>query len=141
MNRQSPIASIAGQGIGLPWVLATTFVFGIAWTTGREQLRLRSRSPMSSIRMVWLSLLYFILMVVINVGLGLTGKQVMLFAFVNTLLVGLSEQLMFRSNLFAGLPTRFKIWTAILLTSSAFGIVHALSVFTPCDLMKRSSNR
>lgn len=50
------------------------------------------------------------------------------------LLVGLSEELMFRSILFRGMLARFRIWPAVLLSSSLFGLVHTLNVFATGQL-------
>lgn len=129
-SRQSSIEIIAGSGIGVPWLLAAAFVLGIAWASGREQMGLRLPSPASSIRLVWLPLLYVVIMAVLNTLLGLPSERVLRIAATNMLLVGLSEELMFRSILFRGMLSRFTIWPAILLTSFMFGIVHSLNAFT-----------
>lgn len=133
-GRQSSIQIIAGRAIGVPWLLAAAFVFGIAWASDRKQMGLRLPSPASSLRLVWLPLLYVVMMVVLNTMLGLPSERVLLVAGVNMLLVGLSEELMFRSILFAGLLSRFQIWPAILLTSFTFGLVHSLNAFTTGQL-------
>jgi membrane protease YdiL (CAAX protease family) len=58
---------------------------------------------------------------------------VILFVLMNTLLVGVSEELMFRGIVFQGVLSRFKIWPAIWMTAMLFGSVHALNGFMTGD--------
>jgi membrane protease YdiL (CAAX protease family) len=62
--------------------------------------------------------------------IGLPSATITAILALNMLLVGLSEELMFRSIMFRGLLARFRVWPAILLTSLLFGLVHSLNVFT-----------
>jgi hypothetical protein len=52
----------------------------------------------------------------------------------NTLLVGISEETMFRGVLFRALFTQYRVWTAIIVSSILFGAVHILNVFNTGDL-------
>jgi membrane protease YdiL (CAAX protease family) len=58
----------------------------------------------------------------------------LLFVIMNTMLVGLSEEWMFRGVLFQGLRSRLALWPAILLTSALFGAVHVVNVVTTGQL-------
>ena len=57
------------------------------------------------------------------------GGRVLFFVLVNTLLVGISEELMFRGIIHYGAKTRFGMWAAIWIASILFGLVHALNGF------------
>lgn len=125
---QSIGQSVAG-GIGLPWVVAAGFALVMAYAAGRAPMGLGPPAP-GTVRLVWLPMLYVCLMLALDLVLGLPSRGILLIVVANTLLVGLSEELMFRSILFHGLLSRFRIWPAVLLTSFAFGIVHSLNVFS-----------
>lgn len=64
---------------------------------------------------------------------GLPPAQVVLFALINTLLVGVSEELMFRGIIFWAALPRFSIWAAIWISSILFGGVHTLNAFMTGD--------
>ena len=66
--------------------------------------------------------------------LGLPPASTLLFVIMNTMLVGLSEEWMFRGVLFQGLRSRLAMWPAILLTSALFGAVHVMNVVTTGQL-------
>ncbi|GJL83992.1 MAG: CPBP family intramembrane metalloprotease [marine bacterium B5-7] len=51
----------------------------------------------------------------------------------NALLVGISEELMFRGLLFSGLYKRYSYWAAIIGVSILFGLVHVLNGFITGD--------
>ncbi|HBF35882.1 MAG TPA: hypothetical protein DDW50_01000 [Firmicutes bacterium] len=46
---------------------------------------------------------------------------------VNTLMVGISEELMFRGILFHGASSSFGVWHAVWITAIIFGTVHTLN--------------
>jgi membrane protease YdiL (CAAX protease family) len=70
--------------------------------------------------------------------LGLPPASTLLFVIMNTMLVGLSEEWMFRGVLFQGLRSRLAMWPAILLTSALFGAVHVMNVVTTGQLGEAS---
>ena len=66
--------------------------------------------------------------------IGLPPPQSILFLAVNTALVALSEEWMFRGVLFQALRSRLRIWPAVALTSVLFGSIHVLNAFALGDL-------
>jgi membrane protease YdiL (CAAX protease family) len=82
-----------------------------------------------SLRLAWFPLVYLALFLGMALFLGLPPLGIMLFVAINTALVGLSEEWMFRGVLYRGLRSRFAIWTAIILSCLLFGSVHVLNVF------------
>jgi membrane protease YdiL (CAAX protease family) len=86
-----------------------------------------------SLLLLWLPALA----IIINLALGLpantTGGRVLLIVLVNTLLVGISEELMFRGILLHGARSRYRFWAAILIVTILFGLIHALNGFITGD--------
>lgn len=128
---QQDLADSVANGVGLPWVLALLLLCGVAWAHGDPRtLGLRAPPRSGSWRLVWLPFAYASAMLALDVLYGLAPTRVLVFVAINTALVGLSEELMFRGVLFAGFLSRFTIWPAMLLSSAIFGAAHALNVFT-----------
>ncbi len=69
--------------------------------------------------------LIFLLLTVIYTGLPPT--RVLMLVIVNTLMIGISEELMFRGILFHGASSSFGIWRAVWITAIIFGSVHTLN--------------
>jgi uncharacterized protein len=90
-------------------------------------------------RLVWFPILTLLPFLVIAYAIGLPPVSAMLFIGLNTALVALSEEWMFRSVLFSALRSRMRIWPAVLLTSVVFGAVHVLNAFALGDLALASA--
>ncbi|MBI4045372.1 MAG: CPBP family intramembrane metalloprotease [Devosia nanyangense] len=60
------------------------------------------------------------------------------FLAVNALLVGFSEETMFRGVLYRGLRSRLSFWPAAWVTSAIFGCVHVLNSLGTGDLLAAS---
>jgi len=59
----------------------------------------------------------------------LPSNDIIFLILFNTMLVGFSEEVMFRGVLLQGALSRFSIWPAIIFVSVAFGMVHSLNAF------------
>lgn len=131
---QSSLSDSVSQQIGLPYVLAPLFLLVVTVLMGwRQAVGLKAAQPGRSWRLIWLPMLFVIGFLGFSFLLGLPPHTVIVFVFINTLLVGLSEELMFRGILFQGLRSRLNLWAAIWLTSLVFGSVHLLNGFTTGD--------
>ncbi|WP_440948093.1 lysostaphin resistance A-like protein [Methanosarcina sp. T3] len=71
-----------------------------------------------------LSLLILLLIVLFT---GLPPARVFVIVVINTLMVGISEELMFRGVLFHGASSSFGTWRAVWITAILFGSVHILN--------------
>jgi membrane protease YdiL (CAAX protease family) len=69
-----------------------------------------------SIRLAWFPLIYLALFLAMALFFGLPPLSTLVFLAINTALVGISEEWMFRGVLLQGLRSRFSIWPAIILS-------------------------
>lgn len=119
------------QGIAWPILAAAAFILAVALWQGRpEETGLRAVQHPGTLRLAWFPMLYILGALGVAVALGLPPASVMIWVLINTLLVGFSEELMFRGVMLRSFRTRFSIWPAVILTSLAFGAVHSLNIFT-----------
>lgn len=99
-----------------------------------RDLKFVAPRPASSLLILWFPALYLLFFALLPAVLGLPPAGTLLFIALNTVLVGLSEEWLFRGVLFQGLRSRLSMWPAILLTSLLFGAVHVLNVITTGQL-------
>lgn len=83
---------------------------------------------------IWPWILYLALFAASALNGGLPPTSVSLFIVANTMMVGWSEELMFRGVWLRGLFRSYGIWLAILGSSLIFGGIHVLNVFLTGDL-------
>lgn len=124
------LIELVRNGIAPSLALAGLFLFGVVvlfrWA-GEVGL---TRSPgAGTLRVIWPWLLYLALFAASASNAGLPPASVTLFIVANTMLVGWSEELMFRGLWLRGLHRSFGIWTAILGSSLIFGAMHVANVF------------
>ena len=87
-----------------------------------------------TLRVIWPWLMFLALFAASALNAGLPPASVTLFILANTMLVGWSEEVMFRGVWLRGLHRSFGIWVAILGSSLIFGAMHVLNVFLTGDL-------
>jgi uncharacterized protein len=85
-------------------------------------------------RLMWFPLLTLAPFPILGATLGLPPGPAILFLALNTFLIALSEEWMFRGILFRALLTRLRLGPAVLTTSVLFGAVHVLNAFAFGDL-------
>lgn len=73
------------------------------------------------------------LIVTLYSGLNVFSAGVGL-ALINTLFVGISEEVMFRGILLSSLTQRLSFWKSAIIMSLAFGLIHVLNVFVTGEL-------
>lgn len=115
--------------------LAAIFLFIVIKFFKWNDIGLNTK-PQSLFKVLWFPSLYLL----IFLGLILTSESslnstVIVFIFLNSLLVGISEELMFRGILFQALNKIASFWTTIFAISLSFGAIHTLNVLTTGDLM------
>jgi membrane protease YdiL (CAAX protease family) len=128
------LSETVSRGPGWPFVAAVAFVLAVvAWQRWRD-IGLRERPSARSLLLAWLPMVYILGGFALSIRLGLPPAGVVLWLLVNTFLVGLSEELMFRGVLLQALRHTVSIWPAVALTTLAFGAIHSLNVFITGDL-------
>ena len=131
------IAGIVGLlTTGIAWnVVGGLVVLALAsWAFGWRDLGFGPPRLGAVARLVWFPILTLLPFYGIAFAIGLPIGRVLLFLAINTSLVALSEEWMFRGILFQGLKTRLRIWPAVALTSVLFGAIHVLNAFALGDL-------
>jgi len=117
------------QGISWNIVAAIVLLAVVTSVMKWNDLAFVRPSPPGALRVLWFPALYLVLFAISVAVLGLPPASAILFVLLNTMLVGLSEEFMFRGVIFRALLSRFRIWPAIIATSLLFGGVHVLNVF------------
>jgi membrane protease YdiL (CAAX protease family) len=126
--------ALVSQRIVIGLVIAPAFLIAaVAWLRW-DGLGLAPPKPRRALLLLWLPLLYIALILASVALRGFPSAATIAFVFVNTLLVGISEELMFRGILFRGALSRMTRWKAIWLSCFLFGLVHALNVLITGDL-------
>lgn len=127
---------------GEPTTLADSVSHGISWNIAAALLLLLivtavmrwrdlgfvAPTPLGSLKLLWFPALYLVIFSVMAVAIGLPASSVMIYVFLNTLIVGFSEEIMFRGVMFRALLGKLSIWPAMILTTVLFGGVHVLNV-------------
>jgi len=85
------------------------------------------------LRFLWLPVLFLFIHILLVLFAGLPPTLVLMFVLINTLMVGICEELMFRGILFHGASSSFGIWRAVWITTIIFGAIHVLSGFVSGD--------
>lgn len=129
-----PLLDIVGHGVNWGIAAAAAVMLAVVFLFRWHDVGLAAPKPARSLLLMWFPLAYVAVFFVMAASEGMPSASVIGFLLLNTLLVGISEELMFRGVLFRALHTALRIWPAILLTSLAFGGVHLLNVFITGDL-------
>ena len=132
------LSDAVSRGLGWPFLLAVLLLFAVvAWQRWRD-IGLNKLASARSLLLTWLPLLYIVVGLGLAVVFGLPPVGVLLWVLFNSLLVGLSEELMFRGVLLQAFRHTVSIWPAVWLTTLAFGAIHMLNVFLTGDLRAAS---
>jgi hypothetical protein len=109
-------------------LVAVVFLSGaVTYLKWWDQVGWKGPNNSRNFRLLWLPALFLLLMTVIVLFTGLPPTRVLLIVIINTLMVGISEELMFRGVLFHGASSSFGIWRAVWITAIIFGLVHTLN--------------
>ncbi|MEO3388921.1 CPBP family intramembrane glutamic endopeptidase [Mesorhizobium sp. CAU 1741] len=127
-----PLDEMVKNGIG--WQFVAAIVLLVAFILARKWNDLAFGPPHSVLKVMWFPVAWLLLIFSVTLLTGLPPASMIVFIAFNTLLVGISEETMFRGVLFRAFVTQYRIWTAIIVSSVLFGAVHILNVFNTGDL-------
>jgi membrane protease YdiL (CAAX protease family) len=115
------------HGVQPVFVVSILFLFASIWFFQWNDLGLNAPFSAKSLLILWLPSVFVAVIIASIFAAGPPSREATVFILVNTMMVGLSEELMFRGILFQGLRSRLSIWPSILLTSLVFGSIHLLN--------------
>lgn len=129
-------AESVGRQISISLVIGFVFLSAVvAYFGWRRDTGLTTIRSTKSLLILWLPALFILGFFSVALLIGLPPFQAFFFVAINTLLVGISEELAFRGILFSGARTALRPVGAITLTSIIFGAVHVLNGITTGDWM------
>lgn len=124
-------SEMVGRQISISLVLGFVFLSAVVAFLGwRRDAGVTPVRNTKSLLVLWLPVLFIVGFFAVALLLGLPPAQTFLFVGLNTLLVGISEELAFRGILFSGARSVLRPIGAITLTSILFGAVHVLNGVT-----------
>lgn len=135
---EGQLSDAVSRGLGWPFLLAALFLLVLVVRQQWRDVGLNKLASGRSLLLTWLPLLYIVVGLGLAVALGMPPADVLLWVLLNTFLVGLSEELMFRGVLLQAFRHTVSIWPAVWLTTLAFGAIHTLNVFLTGDLRTAS---
>jgi len=127
---------IAGLSSGVAWnvVLGLTVLTLATRLFGWKDLGFNRPDGRAVLRLMWFPGLTLLPIFLMSFAIGLPPGRAIGFLVLNTTLVALSEEWMFRGVLFRALSARLRLWPAILLTAFLFGAIHVLNIFAFGDV-------
>lgn len=128
------ILKSVGSGPAPQFIAALLFLLLTARLAGWRDLALGSPRQPRHWLLLWLPALFPLLFFSLSLFLGSATAAVLFWAGFNTLMVALSEELMFRGILFRALGQVMPGRSAMAVTTLLFGAVHALNVLFTGDL-------
>jgi membrane protease YdiL (CAAX protease family) len=120
---------VISEGVAWNILAAAVFVFLAARFLRWRDLALGAPKPLASVKLVWFPLLFLAVLFALALAKGLPPPRALQFIFLNTAIVGVSEELMCRGVLFQGLRSSLKLWPSIVIVSLLFGALHVLNAF------------
>jgi hypothetical protein len=115
------------QGIGWQFVGAIVILLAVIFAFRWKDIGFNK--PHSLLHVLWFPSIYLFVFAGLIVLLGLPPLMSTMLVFVNTMLVGFSEEVMFRGVLFRASLKQMAVWPAIILNMILFGGVHAFNGF------------
>lgn len=130
-GEDAELDELVKNGVGWQFVGAVALLFAAIAAFKWRDMKLGA--PHSLLKVMWFPMLVLLAISSLALMTGMPEGRVMFFVIFNTILIGVSEEVMFRGVLFRALLENFKVWPAIIITTILFGAVHVLNGFTTGD--------
>jgi uncharacterized protein len=140
LSRSDPVSNAAeivtalASGLALNLVAALAVLALATWRFRWGDLGFRAPDWGGLVRVMGFPLLTLAPLPLLAWGIGFPPGLAVAYLALNTALIALSEEWMFRGILLRALLARFRLWPAVLITSVLFGAFHVLNAFTLGDL-------
>lgn len=131
---QGTLLETVGEGVGFGFLGAAGVLLAAVFAFRWHDVGLNLPADLRSLRVAWFPALFVVAFIAIANTLGLPPPRVIGVLLFNCLVVGLSEELMFRGVLLQALRANVGLWPAILWSSLLFGSVHAVNVVVTGEL-------
>lgn len=118
-------------------VLAAVIFLPLAITYLKWWVRVGWKGPgnLQDLRLLVPPALSLLILLLIVPFADLPPERTLMLVIINTLMVGISEELMFRGVLLYGISSSFGIWRAVWITAIIFGSVHTLNSLITGNLL------
>lgn len=127
-------SDMVARSISFSLLAALVFLSAVVAFYGwRQDVGLNPIRSTKRLLILWLPMLFIVGFFTLSFLLGFPPLKAFLFVGINTLMVGIGEELAFRGILFSGARAAFRPIGAIAITSVIFGAVHVLNGFTTGD--------
>jgi uncharacterized protein len=124
----TPLDKFASEQLVWGTPLAAAFMLLVAWMMRWRDLGLNAVRPSSSWRLLWLPMLlicgFASTLILLNRPVP---ANILLVVAINTLVVGISEELAFRGVLWGAARRALSFWGAFFFVTFSFGVVHVLN--------------
>jgi len=124
-GKEGALDELVKNGVGWHFVAACALLLAALYMFKWRDMKFGA--PHSLVRVMWFPVLMLLAISMLALVTGLPRPDAMVFILLNTMLVGFSEEVMFRGVLFRALLTNFRVWTAIVVTTVLFGAIHILN--------------
>lgn len=126
-HSERSLIEIVSSGVVWQIAAAVLFLLGVILVLQWDDIGFQAVDPIKALRLMWLPLVYLGGFLALMLAVGVPSRTAATFIVINTILVGVSEELMFRGILFAGLRTRLPLLPSVWICSALFGLVHVLN--------------
>lgn len=129
-----PLDQMVKNQIVLGVLVATIFFLeAVTYLKWWPQVGWKGPANLQDLRLLVPQAMLLLFMLVFVLYTGLPSTRVLMIVLLNTLIVGISEELMCRGILFYGSSSSFGVWRAVWITAIIFGAGHILNGFITGD--------
>lgn len=128
LNTDASVTEQISTGLFWPVFIASLFLLFASRSFQLKNMGWRYPGLFRSILVSWWPLVVIGFFVFLAYQGDLPSDQVILLLFINCMLIGLSEEWMFRGVLFQAFQGVFSMWPTVWFTSIIFGVIHALNI-------------
>jgi membrane protease YdiL (CAAX protease family) len=135
VSKPSDLSQLVQNGFGWQFFAAIAFLAVVSLANGWRDLRLFQPVRLRQWGLLWFPALFASMFLAGAFIIAPPAPSKVGWLLLNTLMVGLSEELMFRGIVLRALLARTSLLVSLIVTSVLFGSVHVLNVFVTGELL------